>query len=138
MREVHFTLPILFVLTLASERIFSYGTVAFWIFVLSTKKRYSNFVKKVFQKICFKIKALKTFEISSDCHIKTHRTLKRRAILKTASTFLGKTYALSVDSKTKPLKPHSNFPVNLAERSNRSLSVYLMNHLFQTFVLFNM
>ena len=34
----------------------------------STKKRYSNFLKKVFvfQKTCFKFKVLKTFKISSE------------------------------------------------------------------------
>ena len=46
--------------------------VAFSILVLSTKKRYPSFLKKVFvfQKTCFKIKVLEKFKISSDCHIK--------------------------------------------------------------------
>ena len=38
-----------------------------------------------------------------------------------------------VKTKTK-----SNFVAKLAERSNRSFSVYLMNHLFQASLLFNM
>ena len=65
-----------------------YRNVAFSILVLSTKTRYSSFLKRVyvFQKICFKVKALKTFEISSHCHIKTYQSLKRRAIVKIAST----------------------------------------------------
>ena len=41
----------------------------------------------VFQKICFKIKALKLFKISTGYHIKACRYLKRRAILKVPSTF---------------------------------------------------
>ena len=46
-----------------------YGNDAFSMLVLSTKKL---FLKKVsvFQKICFKVKVLKTFTISIDCHIK--------------------------------------------------------------------
>ena len=36
----------------------------------------------IFQKICFKVKVLKTFKISTDCHIKTCRSLKERTILK--------------------------------------------------------
>ena len=65
-----------------------YGNDAFSILVLSTKKRYSSFLKKVFvfQKICFKVKVLKTFETFTDCYIKTCRSLKRRAILKIPST----------------------------------------------------
>ena len=42
------------------------------ILLASIKKQYSSFLKKVFvyQKICFKVKVLKTFETSTDCHIK--------------------------------------------------------------------
>ena len=52
----------------------------------------SRFLKKasVFQKICFKVKVLKMVNISTDCHIKTCRSLKRRAILKIPSTVLWK------------------------------------------------
>ena len=64
-----------FVLKLASGRKVLYGNVAFSILALSTKK--------YFQKIYFKVKTIK---ISSDCHIKTSRVLKRKAILKIAST----------------------------------------------------
>ena len=57
-----------------------YGNGAFLILLLSTKKRYSSFLKRiyVFQKICFKFKVLKTFKTSNDCHIKTCRYRKRR------------------------------------------------------------
>ena len=85
---VHFVVAILFVLTLASDRTVLNGNDAFSILVVSTKKRYSSFLKKVFvfQKICFKVKVLKTFETFTDCYIKTYRSLKRRAILKIPST----------------------------------------------------
>ena len=65
-----------------------YGNDAFSILVLPTKKQYSSFLKKVFvfQKICFKVKVLKMFKISTDCHIKTCRSHKQRAILKIPST----------------------------------------------------
>ena len=65
-----------------------YGNVAFSILVLSSKKRSSNFLKKVFvfEKIGFKVKVLSMFKISSDSHIKTCWSLKRRAILKIPST----------------------------------------------------
>ena len=38
--------------------------------------------------ICFKVKILKTLKISGGCHIKTCRSLTRRAILKIPSTVL--------------------------------------------------
>ena len=64
-----------------------YENDAFSILLLSTKKLCSSFLKKafVFRKICFKVKVLKTFKISTDCHIKTCRSLKWRAILKSPS-----------------------------------------------------
>ena len=48
----------------------------------------SVFCKRVFvfQKICFKVKLLKTFKIFTDCHIKKCRSLKWKAILKIPST----------------------------------------------------
>ena len=59
----------------------------FSILVLLTKQRYSSFFKKVFvlQKICFKVKVWKTFKTSTDCLIKTCRSLKWRVILKIPS-----------------------------------------------------
>ena len=75
-------------LTLASDMPVLYGNDAFSVLVLSPKKRYSSFLKKVFlfQKIYFKVKVSKTFKISTDCHIKTCRSLKRRANMKIPST----------------------------------------------------
>ena len=57
--------------TLAAGMAVLYGNDFSLILMLSTKKRYSNFFKKifVFQKICFKVKVLKTFEVSTDCQI---------------------------------------------------------------------
>ena len=61
--------------------------------------------------------------------------------------YFRRTYAFSVGFKKKPLrkpfscgnaKSNSNFAVKLVQKSNRSFSVYLKNHLFQTFVFFNM
>ena len=76
------------VLTLASHRTVLYGNIAVSVVVLSTKNQYSGLLKKVsvFQKIYFKVKVLKTLKISSGCHIKTWRSVKRRAILKITST----------------------------------------------------
>ena len=71
--QAHFVVAILFVLTLASDRAVLNGNDVLSILVASTKKRYSSFLKEdfVFQKICFQVKVLKTFETFSDCHIKT-------------------------------------------------------------------
>ena len=93
-------------LTLVSDRAVLYQNIAFPILGLSTKKQYSNVLKKlfIFQKICFKVKVLKMFKISSDCHIKTCRSLKRRPILEIPSAIFRRRYALSVSFKLKPLR----------------------------------
>ena len=69
------------------------------VFNLSTKKCFSSFLKRVsvFQKICLKIEALKSFKISSNCHIRTCWSLKRRAILKRADSFLLPLSAFLID-----------------------------------------
>ena len=111
---VHFVLPFY----LASNMAILHGNDVFSILVHSSTKRYSSFLRKVFvfQKTCCKIQKLKM------------------------------SYALSVGFKIKPLrqsvflcqdKTNSNCTVKVAKRSNRSFSVYLMDHLFQTSVLFN-
>ena len=117
------------VLILASDRAVLNGNDVFSILVASTKKRYSSFLKKVFafQKICSKV--FKTFETSTDCHIKTCRSLKQSAILKIPSTIFRRTYSLSVGFKMKTVrrsvsnvktKTNSSFAVNVAERSSHS------------------
>ena len=73
---------------MASDMPGLHGDDAFSILVLSTKKRYSSFLKKVFifQEISFKVKLLKTLKICTDCHIKTCRSVRRKVILKIPST----------------------------------------------------
>ena len=85
-------------ISISSERVVLYGNV-------STKKQHSSILKKifVFQKICFKVKVLKSCKISSDCHIETCRSHKRRAILKIPSTVFRRTYALYIGFKMKPI-----------------------------------
>ena len=101
-----FVLTTLFILTLTSDMTVFYGNDAFFILVLSTKKCFSSFLKKVFvfQKIYFRVKVLKTFKIPIDCHIKTCLSLKMRAIRKISSTVFRQTFALSVGFKMKPLQ----------------------------------
>ena len=83
-----FVLTILFILTLASDTTVLYENDAYSILVLSSKKRYSSFLKKVFvfKKIYVKVKVLKSFKISTGYHIKTCRSLKQRAISKITSS----------------------------------------------------
>ena len=73
-------------LTMASDRAVLNGNDVFSILVASAKKSYSSFLKKVFQKLCFKVKVLKTFETFTDRDIKTCQSVKRRAILKMPRT----------------------------------------------------
>ena len=71
------------------------GNIALSIVVLSTEKL-SSFLKKVFvfQEICFKVAVLKMFEVSSDCHTKTGRSLEWSTISRIA-----RIYALPVNFK---------------------------------------
>ena len=87
-----FCTSILFVLTLASDKATFYRNVLFSISATSNKRQYSNFWKKafIFQKICFRVKVMKTFKISFDFHVKTYRSLKRRTILKIPGTVFKK------------------------------------------------
>ena len=81
----------IFLNTLAYDRAVFHGNIAWPILVPSVNKRYSSFFKSIclFQKIFFKDKVLKTFKISSDCHIKSG-SLKWRAILKIPRTVFWK------------------------------------------------
>ena len=100
--------------------------------VLSTKIRPSSFLKKVFvfQKISFKVKLLKTFKFSTDCHIKTCRSLisNGRLLWKSLVPLFKRTCALSVGFKKTSkksvfqclTKANSNFAVKPAEKSNHS------------------
>ena len=97
--SLNFLLPFLFVLTLGFDKAVLNGNVAFSIDALSSKKRYSSFYKKglVFLKTYFKVKVMKTFKISSYCHVKTCQSLKW--ILKIPST-----YVFFDNLKMKPLR----------------------------------
>ena len=85
------------------------------------------------------------FKISTDCHIKICRSLKRRAILKIPSTVFRRTYALSVGYKTKPLRESVFQGLNKSQlkicrktclkEQPFIFTVYLMNQLSQTSVL---
>ena len=50
------------------------------------------------------VKVMKTFKISSDCHIKTCQFLEHGAILKIPSTVFSGIYVLSDGLKMKPLQ----------------------------------
>ena len=101
----HILPAVLLALTLASDSAVLYRNAVLPILVLSTKKRYSSFLKRVcvFQKIYLKVKALKSFKISSDCHIKTYQTLKWRLFQKSLVPFFRRAYGLSDGFKMKPL-----------------------------------
>ena len=90
--QVYFVLPILLVLTMASDKAILFENVALSILIYLTKKQYSSFLIKVFffQKIYFKVKLLKTFKISCGCHIKTCRSHNWRAVSKIPSTIFQK------------------------------------------------
>ena len=72
---------------------------AFPILVLSDKKWYSIFLKKsfAFKKICCKVKVLKTFEISTDRHI------KKVPISQTESYFENSQYCFLEEPKCFPV-----------------------------------
>ena len=54
---------------MASDRAVLNKNDMFSILVISTEKRYSSFLKKIFviQKILFEVKLMKTFETFTDC-----------------------------------------------------------------------
>ena len=82
--KAYFVVTVPFVLTLASDMAVLNGNDALSILVLSTKNRYSSFLKQSFRfpENLVNVKVLKTLKIFNDCHIKIYRSLKRRAILK--------------------------------------------------------
>ena len=73
-----------------------YGNGAFLVLILSTKKPYSSYLKKVFvfQKICFKFEVLKMFKIS----FQKYPDLSNGGLILKSLT-----YALSVGFRLKPL-----------------------------------
>ena len=115
----HFVLPILFFLILAFGRAVLYGNIPFSISVLSTKKRYSSFLRKVFifQKIYFKVKVLKYFKICRDCHIETYRPLKLWAILKIPRSAFQNRTSKKKRFQVLKQKTNSKFAAKVAERA---------------------
>ena len=119
-----------------------YGNDAFSNLVLSTKKRFSSFFKKVFifQKICFKVKVLAM--ISTWKHVDLSNG---GLIWKSLVRVFRRTYALSVGFETKPLRKSvfqckdKNQPKFCRKTYWKVqpfiFTVYLMNHIFQTSVL---
>ena len=104
------------------------GNDAFSILVVAAKKRYSSFLRKgfVFQKIRCKVKALKKFKISTDCHIKQVDLSNGGLFWKSLGLLFRRIYALTAGFKLKPLriacvktKTNSDFTVKFVERSNR-------------------
>ena len=86
---------------LASDMPVLYENDGFSILVISIKKQYFSFLKKVFvfQKICFKVKVLKMFNIFTDCH--EHADLTNGGIFSLVP-FFRRIYALSVGFTLKP------------------------------------
>ena len=68
-------IPNLSLLTLAFDRVVLFGSFAFSIVVLSTKKRYSIFLRKVFvlKEICFRAKVMKMFKIFNEYFLLTFK-----------------------------------------------------------------
>ena len=83
-----------------------FGNDAISVLMLSAKKRYSKKLKKIFdsRKICLKVKGIERFKTPTDFHIKTCRSPKRRAILKSPGTIFRRTYTVSAGLKMKPLR----------------------------------
>ena len=90
-----------------------------------------------FPKICFQIKVLKTFKVSTDCHIKTYRSLKQRASLEHLATFFSRSNALYVGFKMKPLRQNQLKVCRKTcwKEQPFIFSFYLINHLFQIVTL---
>ena len=114
------------------------------ILALSTKNWCSSFLKSVclFQKIYFKVEVLKSFKISSDCHIKSCQSLKWRAILKIPISKEPMLFLLALKRNLYKkafscVKIKTNFCCRLcwnAERSNHSFisnwSIVFFKHLY--------
>ena len=126
-----------------------YGNDAFSVLVLLTKKLYSNFLKKVFvfQKTCYKVKVLKKFKVSTERHMKTCRSLKRRAILKILSIIFFEEpmlflLALKSTSKKKRFQVLIQKPTQISRKTCWKeqpfiFTAYLMNHIFQRICTLN-
>ena len=125
-------MPVLLVLTLALARAVLYGNVALSFLVLSTKKRCSNFVKRfcVFQKIRFKVfwKQFSFFRNVQNVRWVSHRIL-----------LISQTEGYSENAYCHFSEKPTVFLLGLKWKLyKKCLSVYLINHIFQISILFNM
>ena len=125
-------MPVLLVLTLAFARAVLYGNVALSFLVLSTKKRCSNFVKRfcVFQKIRFKVfwKQFSFFRNVQNVRWVSHRIL-----------LISQTEGYSENAYCHFFVLFTVFLLGLKWKLyKKCLSVYLINHIFQISILFNM
>ena len=102
-----------------------YRNIAFSISVLSTKKWYFSFLKKV-------LLIVQNFQWLSHKNIPS---LKQTAILEIPGTAFWKNQRsfcwLEKALSSVKTKANPNFTVKVVERSNRSLSFYLMNPFFK-------
>ena len=86
--------------TLAFDRAVLYGNVAFSTAYFQLKDGTPVFIT---QKNCFKVKAVKTFKISCDCHIKIGRSIKWRVNFEIPSAAFRGTYVTPLGFKMRPL-----------------------------------
>ena len=91
---------------MASDRAVLHGNDVFSILVVSSKKQYSSYLKKVFvfQKICLKVKVLKTFESFTDCHVKNMLISQTEGYFESPYYICRITYALFVGFKMETKK----------------------------------
>ena len=100
---VYFVLPILFSWHWLLKEQFCIEMCCFPWQYFQLKDRTPVFQKSFFFFAFCKVRVMKAFKISSECHIKICRCLKRRTILKILILCYRGTYALCVGFKMKPL-----------------------------------
>ena len=141
--KVHFALPILICLNIDFWPDSFAWYDAFSILLVSTKNRFSSFFKKSFRfpENLLQSKVLKTFIISSNCHIKRVDLLNGELFWKFLVPFFRRTYVLSVGFKLKPLRKKTKNKQkdknqlkfcrkNLLKGQPLIFTIHLMNHLF--------
>ena len=100
---VYFVLPILFSWHWLLKEQFCIEMCCFPWQYFQLKDRTPVFQKSFFFFAFCKVRVMKAFKNSSECHIKICRCLKRRTILKILILCYRGTYALCVGFKMKPL-----------------------------------
>ena len=113
-----------------------YGSDAFSILVLSTKRPYSSFLKEIFifQKIYFKIKVLKLFKHSTGGFAKACRRLFWTSLVQ---FFLEESmlFLLALTWTFFVLTLEKAFSI-VKTKTDQNSYVYLMKHIFQISALF--